>query len=96
MRKSKKAIAVLNMVLAAAMFTVSIVTLYSVTTDNTRLGLMCTFIIVLAAVLQFLTNASRTELFAATAAQVNFQIKIDCKFNTRRYAAVLIVFVSGN
>jgi hypothetical protein len=56
------------MLLAAIMFTVSIVSLYLVTNNTTRLGLICAFTVMLAAILQLLTNASRTELFACTAA----------------------------
>ncbi|KAE9364413.1 hypothetical protein N431DRAFT_519815 [Stipitochalara longipes BDJ] len=80
MRKTKKTVGILSMLLAAIMFTVSIVSLYLVTNNTTRLGLICAFTVLLAAILQLLTNASRTELFACTAA----------------YAAVLVVFVSGN
>ncbi|PMD37545.1 hypothetical protein L207DRAFT_636226 [Hyaloscypha variabilis F] len=80
MRKTKRAVGILSMLLAAIMFTVSIVSLYLVTNNTTRLGLICAFTVMLAAILQLLTNASRTELFACTAA----------------YAAVLVVFVSGN
>ena len=68
MRKTKRAVGILSMLLAAIMFTVSIVSLYLVTNNTTRLGLICAFTVMLAAILQLLTNASRTELFACTAA----------------------------
>ncbi|KAH7372101.1 hypothetical protein BKA64DRAFT_262832 [Cadophora sp. MPI-SDFR-AT-0126] len=80
MRKVNRAVAVLSMVLAAVILIITIVTLYLVTNNNVRLGLICAFTVGFALSIHLLTNARRAELFAATAA----------------YAAVLVVFVSGN
>ena len=58
----------------------SILALYFVTDPNGRLGLVIMFIILFAIGLGLMTSASRDAMFAGTAA----------------YAAVLVVFVSGN
>ncbi|CAN9105265.1 unnamed protein product [Alternaria alternata] len=66
--------------LAALLLIGAIVVLYKVTSPNWRLGLIATFTSLFAGSVGLLTNARRAELFAATAA----------------YAAVLVVFVSGD
>lgn len=58
----------------------SILALYFVTDQDARLGLVITFVILFAIGLSLCTVATRDGIFAGTAA----------------YAAVLIVFVSGN
>jgi hypothetical protein len=68
MRKVNRAVAILSMVIAAVLLIVSIVTLYLVTNNNARLGLICAFTILFALTIHFLTNARRAELFASTAA----------------------------
>ncbi|KAF2452824.1 hypothetical protein BDY21DRAFT_404801 [Lineolata rhizophorae] len=73
-------VAFLSTLLAAILLIGAVVTLYLVTSPNLRLGLITTFTVVFAASVGLLTNARRAELFAATAA----------------YAAVLVVFVSGD
>ncbi|RFU33049.1 hypothetical protein B7463_g3287, partial [Scytalidium lignicola] len=75
MRKINRAVATLSMLLAAVLLIVSIITLYLVTNNNVRLGLVCGFTILFAGSVRLLTNARRAELFASTAA----------------YAAVLVV-----
>lgn len=73
----------------------SIVVLYFEQTPGIRLGLLGVFTLVFAASVGLLTNARRTELFATTAACVsNLQLSLSADLN--RYAAVLVVFVSGN
>lgn len=54
--------------------------LYLVTNPNIQLGLVADFMSLFAATLDLLTNARLAEIFAVTAA----------------YAAVLVVFISGN
>jgi hypothetical protein len=54
--------------------------LYLVTNDRIRFVLIAVFTALFAAVVSLFSNARRAEMFAATAA----------------YAAVLVVFVSGN
>ncbi|KAJ9655398.1 hypothetical protein H2201_008812 [Coniosporium apollinis] len=66
--------------LAAILLVGAIVTLYIITSPNWRLGLIAAFTTVFAASIGLLTSARRAEVFAATAA----------------YAAVLVVFVSGD
>ncbi|XPS96317.1 hypothetical protein M3J09_005587 [Ascochyta lentis] len=66
--------------LAALLLIGAIVILYKVRSSDWRLGLIATFTTLFAGSVGLLTNARRAELFAATAA----------------YAAVLVVFVSGD
>jgi hypothetical protein len=66
--------------LAALLLIGAIVVLYKVTSSDWRLGLIAAFTTLFAGSVGLLTNARRAELFAATAA----------------YAAVLVVFVSGD
>jgi hypothetical protein len=67
-------------VLAASLLEGAIVSLYLVTNPNVQLGLIALFTSLFAATLALLTNAKLVEMFGATAA----------------YAAVLVVFISGN
>ena len=60
----------MSMVLAAVILIITIVTLYLVTNNNVRLGLICAFTVGFALSVHLLTNARRAELFAATAAYV--------------------------
>ena len=69
-----------SIVLAALLLEGAIVALYLVTSPHVKLGLLALFTALFAASVGLLTNARRSEMFAATAA----------------YAAVLVVFVSGN
>lgn len=73
-------VTLLSIVGATALFEVAIVALYLVKSDSARFGLIAAFVLLFAAAVSFLSNASRSEMFAATAA----------------YAAVLVVFLSGN
>jgi hypothetical protein len=68
MKKINRAVATLSMIIAAVLLIVSIVTLYVVTNNNVRLGLICSFTILFALSIHLLTNARRAELFASTAA----------------------------
>ena len=72
--------AVLNVILAAALLFGAILNLYYVTNDVKRLGLIAGYTIAFAVCVGLVTNARRSEVFAACAA----------------YSAVLVVFVSGN
>jgi hypothetical protein len=47
---------------------ISIVTLYVVTNNHVRLGLICIFTILFAFSIHIATSAGRAELFASTAA----------------------------
>ncbi|KAM0724193.1 hypothetical protein Q7P37_000075 [Cladosporium fusiforme] len=69
-----------SVTIAAILLTLPIVVLYFVTNPNARLGLVITFIVLFALGLSLSTGANRDSIFGATAA----------------YAAVLVVFVSGN
>ena len=67
--------------MAATFFLITaVVALYSIANESARLGALCAFCILFAATFAGFTNATRQEVFVATAA----------------YAAVLVVFVSGN
>ncbi|KAH6666047.1 hypothetical protein B0J14DRAFT_205829 [Halenospora varia] len=80
MRKINRAAAILNMLIAAVLLLGAIILLYFITDSHIRIGIICIFTVAFALSIYLLTNARRTEVFASTAA----------------YAAVLVVFVSGN
>lgn len=71
---------VLSTAVASVLLIGPILILYFVTSPNARLTLVITFIALFALGLSFTTGATRDSIFAATA----------------EYAAVLVVFVSGN
>jgi hypothetical protein len=70
----------ISVVLSAVLLIGAIASLYVVQSQNWRLGMIASFTMLFAVCVGLLTNARRAEVFAATAA----------------YAAVLVVFVSGN
>jgi hypothetical protein len=74
------AVAVISIVLAAILLIGAITSLYFVTKPAARLGMIGAFTVLFALSVGVMTNATRAEVFTATAA----------------YAAVLVVFVSGN
>ncbi|KAL2834362.1 hypothetical protein BDW59DRAFT_178782 [Aspergillus cavernicola] len=74
------AVAFISILVASFLLIGSIVGLYFATDDALKLGLVAGFTAVFALSVGLMTNARRAEIFAATAA----------------YAAVLVVFVSGN
>jgi hypothetical protein len=98
MRKMKRATAILSICIVAVLLIVSIVSLYVVQSPNTRLGLICGFTIAFTTSIHLLTNARRAELFASTAAYVHRSLErvVINMLMASRYAAVLVVFVSGN
>ncbi|OIW26519.1 hypothetical protein CONLIGDRAFT_683493 [Coniochaeta ligniaria NRRL 30616] len=73
-------VAAISIVVAAFLLVGSIVGLYWVTSDAAKLGMVAVFTATFALSVGLMTNAKRAEIFAAAAA----------------YAAVLVVFVSGN
>jgi hypothetical protein len=75
-----RTVAVLSMILAAILLIGAIVNLYFVSNLKAILGLVAMYTTLFASSVALCTNARRAEVFAATAA----------------YAAVLVVFVSGN
>ena len=79
-RTVKKVIAGISIIMAALLLEGAIVALYLITDPRIRLGLIALFMVLFAGGIGLLSNAKRSEMFAATAA----------------YAAVLVVFVSGN
>lgn len=79
-RKVALLVAVLSAVVAAILLIGAIASLNFISDAGARLGTIAAFTILFALSLGLLTNAKRAEIFAASAA----------------YAAVLVVFVSGN
>lgn len=79
-RRLQIIVASINVLLAAALLFGAILNLYYVTQNGKRLGLIAGYTVTFATCVGLLTNARRAEIFAACAA----------------YAAVLVVFVSGN
>ncbi|KAH3911329.1 hypothetical protein HBH56_133430 [Parastagonospora nodorum] len=75
-----RTVAALDMVLAAMLLIGAIVNLYLVPDSKAKLGLVAMYTLLFASSMALCTNARRPEVFAATAA----------------YAAVLVVFVSGD
>ncbi|KAF2803327.1 uncharacterized protein BDZ99DRAFT_453601 [Mytilinidion resinicola] len=74
------AVAVISTFIASVLLVGAIASLYAVQSSKGRLGMIGAFTALFALSVILLTNARRAEVFAATAA----------------YAAVLVVFVSGN
>jgi hypothetical protein len=64
----ERLVAIVSIAMAAALLVGSIVVLYLVKGDGIRLGLIGVFTFLFAASVGLLTNAKRSELFAATAA----------------------------
>jgi hypothetical protein len=73
-------VAVLSTVLAATMLFGAIISLYVVKNPRALLGMLSGWTVLFAACVGLLTNARRDQVFGATAA----------------YAAVLVVFISGD
>lgn len=73
-------VTVISIISAAILLVSAIVSLHYVVSDSAKLGLISMYTVLFALSVATLTNAKRSEVFAATAA----------------YAAVLVVFVSGD
>ena len=73
-------VGVINILLAAAFLFGAIYNLYYVQCDHTKLGLIAGYTVAFAMAIGLVTKATRSEIFGSCAA----------------YAAVLVVFVSGN
>ncbi|KAL2808849.1 hypothetical protein BJX63DRAFT_407710 [Aspergillus granulosus] len=73
-------VAVISVITSASLLVGAIVSLYIVQEPKSRLAMIAGFTALFAISVTLMTNARRAEVFAATAA----------------YAAVLVVFVSGN
>ncbi|KAF8858324.1 hypothetical protein BDZ45DRAFT_726129 [Acephala macrosclerotiorum] len=73
-------VAILSTILAAVMLFGAIISLYVVKSEKALLGMLSGWTVLFAACVGLLTNARRDQVFGSTAA----------------YAAVLVVFVSGN
>ncbi|KAH8816614.1 hypothetical protein F5884DRAFT_853049 [Xylogone sp. PMI_703] len=79
-RSLERCVAIISSVLSAGLLFGSITSLYLVHNPPALLGMLGGWTILFAVCVGFLTNAKRDQIFAATAA----------------YAAVLVVFISGN
>jgi hypothetical protein len=79
-RRLQYFVVIINIVLAFAILFGAIYHLYSVTNPRIKLGLIAFYTVSFAFCVGLVTNAQRSEVFGACAA----------------YAAVLVVFVSGN
>ncbi|OAL07678.1 hypothetical protein IQ06DRAFT_264843 [Phaeosphaeriaceae sp. SRC1lsM3a] len=79
-RTVKRLVTFVGIIGATLLLEAAIVALYLVTNDRSRFALIAVFISLFAIAVSVLSNARRPEMFAATAA----------------YAAVLVVFVSGD
>lgn len=73
-------VSTLSALVVSLFLVTAIVALYFISNPTARLGTLCAFIVVFAANLAIFTSCRRYEVFVATAA----------------YAAVLVVFVSGD
>ena len=80
LKSLRLAVNIISTAVAALLLIGSILALYFVKKPDSKLGLVILFIVLFAIGLGLTTSASRDSIFAATAA----------------YAAVLVVFVSGN
>lgn len=75
-----RTVAAIDLILAAILLIGAVVSLYYVQSPRAKLALVTVFTLVFAMSVALCTNARKAEVFAATAA----------------YAAVLVVFVSGD
>jgi lysylphosphatidylglycerol synthetase-like protein (DUF2156 family) len=75
----RKVVAFISMIMAAGLLYGAILNFYMVTSDKAKLVLIAAYTIAFALCVGLLTNARRSEIFAACAA----------------YAAVIVVFVSS-
>ncbi len=73
-------VAAISMLCAVVLLVVAIVSLYVVNNPTAKLGMVAAYTVLFALSIALLTNARRTEIYGVAAA----------------YAAVLVVFVSGN
>lgn len=73
-------VAAISMLCAAVLLVVAIVSLYVVNNPTAKLGMVAAYTVLFALSIALLTNAKRAEIYGAAAA----------------YAAVLVVFISGN
>jgi hypothetical protein len=79
-RQLTRVVTIVSTLLASVLLFGAIISLYIVKNQNALLGMVSGWTVLFAASLGLLTNAKRDQVFAGTAA----------------YAAVLVVFVSGN
>ena len=79
-RRLNIVVATINVIIAAGLLFGAIYNLYHVRDEGKRLALIAGYTTAFAICVGLITNARRSEVFAACAA----------------YAAVLVVFVSGN
>jgi hypothetical protein len=75
-----RTVSVISVVVAAILVVVAIASLYVVSNDAAKLGMVAAYTLLFAASTALMTTASRAEVYASTAA----------------YAAVLVVYVSGD
>lgn len=75
-----RTVATISMIIAAILLISAILSLHVVSSSKAKLGLVAMYTLLFALSVALLTNARRAEVFAATAA----------------YAAVLVVFISGD
>jgi hypothetical protein len=75
-----RTVATISMIIAAILLISAILSLHFVSNPRAKLGLVAMYTLLFALSVSLLTNARRAEVFAATAA----------------YAAVLVVFISGD
>lgn len=86
---------VLAATLASLLIVSSIIILYEVTAMRARLGVMAAFTVIFSLFLTLLTNARRSDVFAATAAYVRCHSYRALKANFPRFAAVQVVFIGS-
>ena len=73
-------VAAISILCAAVLLAVAIVSLYIVNNPTAKLGMVAAYTVLFALSIALLTNARRVEIYGAAAG----------------YAAVLVVFISGN
>lgn len=99
-------ISYLSTILATLLLVGAILVLYKINNNDLRLGMIALFTIIFAGSVGLLTNGSMAEVFGATAALViPYTMQIAILHPSSRwaeiitynsYAAVLVVFVSGD
>lgn len=90
-------VTIISILITVALLFGAILALYYVSKPTTKLIMVGVFMLLFAGSVGLFTTAKRSEVFAATAAWVLLPELFEIRTNMiTSYAAVLVVFVSGN
>ena len=87
----------ISALIAAFLLIGAMIALYYAKKGGVKLGLVAIFTILFAASVGGLTNSRRQDVYASTAAYADsYRLFYRANADSARYAAVLVVFISGN